>query len=64
MTLRSMDGRLTTVPSTRTSSSPFVGVLSEGAMPGYLDMFLTFARFQTIATGNRVHGDIEIQFEA
>jgi NADPH:quinone reductase-like Zn-dependent oxidoreductase len=30
-----------------------IGVLSEGAMPGYLDMFLTFARFQTIATGNR-----------
>ncbi|MGE8098634.1 zinc-dependent alcohol dehydrogenase family protein [Pseudomonas fluorescens] len=30
-----------------------VGVLAEGEMPGYLDMFLTFARFQTIATGNR-----------
>ncbi|WP_017993753.1 zinc-dependent alcohol dehydrogenase family protein [Rhizobium leguminosarum] len=31
-----------------------VGVLSQGEMPGYLDMFLTFARFQTIATGNRL----------
>jgi len=31
-----------------------VGVLSEGQMPGYLDMFRTFARFQTIATGNRL----------
>lgn len=30
-----------------------VGVLTEGEMPAYLDMFLTFARFQTIATGNR-----------
>jgi NADPH:quinone reductase-like Zn-dependent oxidoreductase len=30
-----------------------VGVLAEGVMPGYLDMFLTFALFQTIATGNR-----------
>ncbi|RYF41468.1 MAG: NAD(P)-dependent alcohol dehydrogenase, partial [Comamonadaceae bacterium] len=30
-----------------------VGVLSEGEMPGYLDMFRTFARFQTISTGNR-----------
>ncbi|MNR09144.1 alcohol dehydrogenase [compost metagenome] len=30
-----------------------VGVLAEGEMPGYLDMFLTFARFQTIAAGNR-----------
>jgi len=30
-----------------------VGALAEGEMPGYLDMFLTFARFQTIATGNR-----------
>ncbi len=30
-----------------------VGVLSEGEMPGYLDMFLSFARFQTISTGNR-----------
>ena len=30
-----------------------VGVLAEGEMPGYLDMFLSFARFQTIATGNR-----------
>ncbi|KQV85515.1 alcohol dehydrogenase [Rhizobacter sp. Root1221] len=30
-----------------------VGVLAQGEMPGYLDMFLTFARFQTIATGNR-----------
>lgn len=30
-----------------------VGVLSEGQMPGYLDMFRTFARFQTIATGSR-----------
>ncbi|RRN74617.1 zinc-dependent alcohol dehydrogenase family protein [Agrobacterium deltaense] len=30
-----------------------VGVLSEGEMPGYLDMFMSFARFQTIATGNR-----------
>lgn len=30
-----------------------VGVLAQGDMPSYLDMFLTFARFQTIATGNR-----------
>ncbi|WP_312417672.1 NAD(P)-dependent alcohol dehydrogenase [Comamonas sp.] len=30
-----------------------VGVLSEGEMPSYMDMFLSFARFQTIATGNR-----------
>ncbi|WP_299013842.1 NAD(P)-dependent alcohol dehydrogenase [uncultured Caulobacter sp.] len=30
-----------------------VGALSKGQMPGYLDMFLTFARFQTISTGNR-----------
>jgi NADPH:quinone reductase-like Zn-dependent oxidoreductase len=30
-----------------------VGVLANGEMPGYLDMFLTFARFQTISTGNR-----------
>ena len=30
-----------------------VGVLSEGEMPGYFDMFRTFARFQTIPTGNR-----------
>lgn len=30
-----------------------VGALAEGEMPDYLDMFLTFARFQTIATGNR-----------
>lgn len=30
-----------------------VGVMSEGQMPGYLDMFVTFARFQTISTGNR-----------
>lgn len=30
-----------------------VGVLTQGEMPGFLDMFLTFARFQTITTGNR-----------
>jgi NADPH:quinone reductase-like Zn-dependent oxidoreductase len=30
-----------------------VGVLSQGAMPGYMDMFLSFARFQVIATGHR-----------
>lgn len=30
-----------------------VGVLGDGPMPGFLDMFITFARFQTIATGNR-----------
>ncbi|TXT34974.1 MAG: alcohol dehydrogenase zinc-binding domain-containing protein [Comamonadaceae bacterium] len=30
-----------------------VGVLAQGEMPSYMDMFLTFARFQTIATGNR-----------
>ncbi|WJM84151.1 NAD(P)-dependent alcohol dehydrogenase [Dickeya chrysanthemi] len=30
-----------------------VGVLSQGEMPSYLDMFLTFARFQTITAGNR-----------
>ncbi|WP_421566501.1 zinc-dependent alcohol dehydrogenase family protein [Ochrobactrum sp. EDr1-4] len=30
-----------------------VGVLSQGHMPGYLEMFLTFARFETIATGHR-----------
>lgn len=30
-----------------------VGVLSKGPMPGYMDMFLTFARFQVIATGHR-----------
>lgn len=30
-----------------------VGVLSDGEMPDYLDMFLTFARFQTIAAGSR-----------
>jgi NADPH:quinone reductase-like Zn-dependent oxidoreductase len=30
-----------------------VGVLADGEMPSYFDMFLTFARFQTIPTGNR-----------
>lgn len=30
-----------------------VGALTQGEMPSFLDMFLTFARFQTIATGNR-----------
>ncbi|MCW2291274.1 NADPH:quinone reductase-like Zn-dependent oxidoreductase [Pseudomonas sp. BIGb0408] len=30
-----------------------VGVLAQGEMPSYLEMFLTFARFQTIVTGNR-----------
>lgn len=30
-----------------------VGALAQGEMPSYLDMFMTFARFQVIATGSR-----------
>jgi NADPH:quinone reductase-like Zn-dependent oxidoreductase len=30
-----------------------VGVLASGDMPGFLDLFLSLARFQPIATGNR-----------
>lgn len=30
-----------------------VGVLADGESPSYTDMFMSFARFQTIATGNR-----------
>ena len=30
-----------------------VGVLAKNEMPAYLEMFLTFASFQTIPTGHR-----------
>jgi NADPH:quinone reductase-like Zn-dependent oxidoreductase len=30
-----------------------VGVLASGEMPGFLDLFLSQAKFQPIATGNR-----------